>query len=276
MLYQTMMLGKNPYFVEAGNLIYCQEHRHPEIELSFCLCGTYRIIIEKKEYTLREGDLAIVNSMEAHEFPTPGDNPGRMLTIEVGPKLLMEYFDPFSKVKLGMPVFHLKQTHAHPCYPQLLELLTETAALKRSGSDFSELSVKGNLYRISALLLQDLIAENTENTSLKRLQDVAKIEKALEIMQEKFDTKLDIDYVANICGYSKSSFCKAFKSITGETFHSALNRHRTDMAKLQLQQTKLPIEDIAVKAGFADAKSFCRVFKQVTGITPGNFRKQST
>ena len=275
MLYQTMMLGKNPYYVAAGKLVYCQQHRHPELELSFCLSGSYRIIIEKKEYFLREGDLAIVNSMEAHEFPDPAGTPGRMLTIEVGPKLLLEYFDPFSKVKLPIPVFHLKDIDGHPVYPQLLQMLTETAALKCSGSDFSELSIKGNLYRISALLLQHLISENAESTSLKRLQDVAKMEKALEIMQEKFDTMLDIDYVSRVCGYSKSSFCKAFKSITGETFHSALNRHRVEMAKLQLRQTKLPVEDIAVRTGFADAKSFCRVFKNITGSTPGDFRRQS-
>ena len=275
MLYQTMMLGKNPYYVAAENLFFCREHRHPEMELSFCLSGSYRILIEKKEYRLHEGDLAIINSMEAHEFPEPEDKHGRMLTIEVGPKLLMEYFGPFSKVKIPMPVFHLKDTDEHSCYPQLLDMLTETAALKTSVSDFSELIIKGNLYRISALLLQHLISENAEISSVKRLQDVAKIEKALEIMQEKFDTKLDIDYVSNICGYSKSSFCKAFKSITGETFHSSLNRHRVEMAKLQLQQTKLPVEDIALRTGFPDAKSFCRVFKNITGITPGDWRKQS-
>lgn len=275
MLYQTMMLGKNPYHVSAGRLIYCQEHRHPEVELSFCLSGAYRVIIEKKEYFLQEGDLAIINSMEAHEFPEPGDEPGLMLTIEVGPKLLMEYFGPFSKVKFAVPVFHLKDADGHPCYSQLLEMLTETAALKDSGSDFSELSIKGNLYRISALILQHLIAENAESTSLKRLQDVAKIEKALEIIQEKFDTKLDLDYVCGVCGYSKSGFCKAFRNISGETFHDTLNRHRVEMACLHLTQTTLSMEDIAVKTGFLDSKSFCRVFKKITGKTPGDYRKQN-
>ena len=275
MIYQTMMLGKNPYHVDAGRTIFCEEHRHPEAELSFCVEGSYRIVIDKEEYCLHAGDLAIVNSMVAHTFPEEGGEDCCMLTIEVGPKLLLEYFAPFSKVKIADPVFHLKDPEGNPCYPRLLEMLRETAALKKNGSAFAELSIKGNLYRISALILQELLTDRTESPSLKMLQDVAKVEKALEIIYEKYAEQLDLDYVCDICGYSKSGFCKIFKSITGETFHSTLNRHRVEMAKLQLQQTKLPVEDIALRMGFTDAKSFCRVFKSITGMTPGDWRKQS-
>lgn len=275
MIYQTMMLGKNPYHVDAGRTIFCEEHRHPEAELSFCVSGSYRIVIEKEEYRLHSGDLAIVNSMVAHAFPEEGGEDCCMLTIEVGPKLLLEYFAPFSKVKIANPVFHLNDSEGTPCYLRLLEMLRETAALKKNGSAFAELSIKGNLYRISALILQELLTDRTESPSLKMLQDVARVEKALEIIYEKYAESLDLDYVCDICGYSKSGFCKIFKSITGKTFHSALNHHRVEIAKLQLQQTKLPMEDIAVQTGFADAKSFCRVFKNLTGQTPGTYRNQN-
>ena len=34
------------------------------------------------------------------------------------------------------------------------------------------------------------------------------------------------------------------------------------------------VERIAAEVGFADAKSFCRVFKAQMGISPGAYRKQ--
>ena len=70
------------------------------------------------------------------------------------------------------------------------------------------------------------------------------------------------------------NFCKIFKTITGDTFHSILNRHRIEIACLRLKIAGEPVERIAAEVGFADAKSFCRVFKAQMGISPGAYRKQ--
>ena len=45
------------------------------------------------------------------------------------------------------------------------------------------------------------------------------------------------------------------------------------VACVLLRQTDDPIEKIAQEAGFADIKSFCRVFKKYTGLTPRQYRQ---
>ena len=99
-------------------------------------------------------------------------------------------------------------------------------------------------------------------------------EKALEIIRLEYAEPLSIDAVSRTCGYSKSNFCTIFKSITGETFHGVLNRHRVDVACLHLESTNLTIEEVSERVGFADAKSFCRVFKKTKGMTAGEYRKK--
>ena len=82
-----------------------------------------------------------------------------------------------------------------------------------------------------------------------------------------------VESVSAVCGYSKSNFCKIFKKITGDTFHNTLNRRRVEVACVLLRQTDDPIEKIAQEAGFADIKSFCRVFKNHTGSNAREYRK---
>jgi AraC-like DNA-binding protein len=81
-----------------------------------------------------------------------------------------------------------------------------------------------------------------------------------------------VDDAANATGYGKSNFCKIFKLAYGESFHKILNRHRIENACYFLGETDFSVAEIAEKVGFIDIKTFYRVFKQVTGRTPCEFR----
>jgi AraC family transcriptional regulator len=79
--------------------------------------------------------------------------------------------------------------------------------------------------------------------------------------------------IAATCNLSRGYFIKAFKKTTGRTPHRWLLEHRVDRAKESLLHSH-PIADIAVKCGFADQSHFTRVFKNITGIPPGVWRRQ--
>ena len=53
MIYQKLLMGSKPYFVSVGNASAFEIHRHPEIELSFCMEGTYDIICENKNHIVK-------------------------------------------------------------------------------------------------------------------------------------------------------------------------------------------------------------------------------
>lgn len=60
----------------------------------------------------------------------------------------------------------------------------------------------------------------------------------------------------------------------GTTFQAVLNELRREMADYYLRQTGLSLDDIGIRLGFAESRSFHRSFKQWYGITPGRFREQ--
>lgn len=59
----------------------------------------------------------------------------------------------------------------------------------------------------------------------------------------------------------------------GKSFPQLLNERRVEDAKRLLRETKVPVRAIAEEAGFNSIASFNRVFKDLTGETPGAYRQ---
>jgi len=267
MLYQKLLAGERPYVINISCLNGFENHRHTEVELNYCIEGSYSVRLGQQLHRMQPGDLLLIGSMASHEFPACGGH-NLALTIEMGPVLLGSYFAALKKI----PLLRLS-TGQHPT---LQALLAEIVALQRAPTAFSELQLKGSLYRLCACILG--IMEQTQPTepAVKALRSVANIEKALELIYTGYAGALSVEEVARLCGYSKSNFCKTFKTITGDTFHSVLNRYRVKIASNLLKNTDHPLEQIADEVGFGDAKTLCRVFKAVMGTTAGAYRKKNS
>ena len=272
MIYQKMLSSDTPYFLTAGSVFPFENHRHPEIELCCCTEGTYDIVCENKRYTLTAGDFVVIGAMVAHEI-CPGPLPAKHIVMEIGYTLLGDHFEAFTNQNAIYRVYKRSDLQGKEQYSQIVALMEETAALNGSDPDVCELAIKGNLYKISALLLQMLRASQEPSVQSKKLTDVKKIDLALEIIHNRYSEPLTVETVSAVCGYSKSNFCKIFKKITGDTFHNTLNRRRVEVACVLLRQTDDAVEKIAQEAGFADIKSFCRVFKAHAGINAREYRK---
>lgn len=270
MIYQKLHIGDPPYLIGYRTIVGYPVHKHPEVELYYCLSGSYDIIINRVRYTVSKGQLAIVGSMFSHEVLDSVEfSDSRAVVVEIGPTMLGDYFDAFKNENFPDPIFDLNT----PKYDELRQLFEETAQLHVNTTAISKLIVMGNVYRISAYVLNDFIEENDNSNVTKKINSIAAIEKALDHIYNNYEQKLSVEEAAEICGYSKSNFCKIFKNITGETFHNVLNNHRVKNACTLLKSTDLSIEEIAFRVGFNGSKSFCRIFKEIKGTSPGSYRK---
>ena len=274
MLYQKLLYGSNPFFVSVGKALKFETHRHPELELSYCLKGEYNVICENKLYSLRQGDFLVISPMASHEIPANNRN-GEMLTIEVGYTFLGKFFKEFTNHTTACCLYQKNDFPSYSANNELVELLKETARIHMSNSALKELSIKGNLYKISSLLLQMTCGVDTDNAQNKKMTDIENVDMALEKIYNNYYEPLNIEDISTSCGYSKSNFCKIFKAITGDTFHVTLNRHRIEIACMLLSETNYTVERIALETGFADSKSFCRVFKKLMGKSAGEYGKEA-
>ncbi len=271
MLYQQLHLGDPPYLIGYRRHLPCALHCHQEIELFYCTRGEYVIYIDRKEYRMHQGDLAIIGPMIPHELPEndPASDP-QCLVIGAGPVMLGKFFQIFAGNTFTDPVFSLKQDS----HWELSALLEETFFYHRNPTPFSSLIVRGNIYKIFANILKEFTVHKDNTHLSKKTLSTLLIETVLERIYHDYSQPLTVEDMAALCGYSKSNFCKIFKQVTGKTFHTVLNEHRIHVAGTLLRETQLPVESIAAQVGFSDSKSFCRSFKATLGISPGSYRKQ--
>ena len=101
------------------------------------------------------------------------------------------------------------------------------------------------------------------------------IRRALSSMARDYGSPITLESVAQQVGLSPSYFSTLFRKTVGTGFREHLNRIRVEESRRLLTSTDYSLTDIAVAVGFADQSYFCKIFRQVVGITPGRFRSGS-
>ena len=272
MLYQKILTEEQPYQLILGKMSGFTEHRHADIELNFCVCGSFDVIIGKELYHVSEGEVSMIAPGVSHAFPASYSKDRRVLTVILGTSLLKKHFERFTKCSFSHPVCRLKDV---PERRMLWEALQSMVALYEQRTEKSELLLTAELYRVCACLLDEMPSADDDATrDAADLRAVANIERALELIYYDYRKELTVEDAAAVTGYGKSNFCKIFKRITGATFHQALNHRRVRVACGLLTESALSVAEIAAEVGFAEAKTFCRVFKAQEGMSPGSYRKQ--
>ena len=87
---------------------------------------------------------------------------------------------------------------------------------------------------------------------------------------------IDLDKVAQAMHVSTFYFCKMFKKATGLTFTEYLSRVRVEKAKHLLLNPHLRVSEIAYDVGFQSLTHFNRVFRQVVGQSPTDYRESKS
>ncbi|MFN3408959.1 MAG: helix-turn-helix transcriptional regulator [Limisphaerales bacterium] len=96
--------------------------------------------------------------------------------------------------------------------------------------------------------------------------------KALAFMRENLHRDISRDEVARHAGISPSHFSRLLKERTGRSFTELLRQCRVDLACELLHGSDKTLAEIADACGFCDQAYFTRVFQDVKGATPKQFR----
>jgi AraC-like DNA-binding protein len=98
------------------------------------------------------------------------------------------------------------------------------------------------------------------------------ITKAKQFIREHHTEDLSLGQVAAAVHTSVFYFCKLFRKATGTTFTEFVSRTRIEKAKNLLLNPNLRISEIAYEVGFQSLTHFNRVFKNVVGESPTDYR----
>lgn len=100
------------------------------------------------------------------------------------------------------------------------------------------------------------------------------VNRAKEYMEEHYTEEMTLQKVADVAGISPGYLSTLFSQYLDCCFVDYLNKIRIEHACDYLRQSYFKTYEIAYKSGYRDEKYFARVFKKVTGMSPGEYRKK--
>ena len=105
--------------------------------------------------------------------------------------------------------------------------------------------------------------------ALKAMDNPAAV--ARYYLEEYCERQITSAELASLAGCSPSHLRFLFRTAYGDTPMRYLNRVRVEKAKRLLADHMLRLDEVAEKCGFRNVYYFSRVFKELTGVSPGQY-----
>jgi len=125
-----------------------------------------------------------------------------------------------------------------------------------------------------AFWLSKIMARFTDCVfNLTDVKHVDVIYRAINFVKQNYMKKITLEDVANHVYLSPSYFSKIFKEEMKFNFNTYLNHVRIEMSKKLLLDDSIDLVDVSNLVGYEDQSYFSKVFKKMTGVSPGKYRE---
>ncbi len=125
-------------------------------------------------------------------------------------------------------------------------------------------------------LVLEMLALVGRMKNVKEQHGPAWLGRALDLLHSEFRNNLKVQDIANEVGVHPFHLSRVFRSVHRQTIGEYVHKLQVNYACTQLAVPDNDLASIALAAGFADQSHFTRVFKNLTGITPGAYRQLAT
>jgi len=231
-------------------------HIHRYIEMTFCTHGTIIVTCNDRTETLCPGDVVIIFQNDIHQYIN--SEYGRSITIMFDPNFLSLFEKQFQERKYEN--FLLK------CSPDFLRIAE--IVLREYQTDRSQAILHGYVNVLWGMAMKILpcteYPQKTENDLLL---------KALKYISMHYRTPISLKMVAKEVGVDPCHLSRTFSQKIPCGFLRYVQEIRMEYAKELLIHSAKSIYVIAEESGFPNLRSFNRIFKNTTGMSPGEYRK---
>ena len=100
------------------------------------------------------------------------------------------------------------------------------------------------------------------------------IRAAQDWVASHFSVANPLEEMIKRAGLTERTFKRRFTSASGLSPIAYVQRLRIEDAKRRLERTETPVDEISWQVGYEEAAFFRRLFKRVTGLTPGTYRRR--
>ena len=231
-------------------------HLHQNVELTVCTEGTLQVCCNNKTKILNRGDIMIAYPYDTHSCSRT--DYGKGITLIFDPNVSPILSDRFKSKKYN------NFTSNELLIDVLHNLCTEFEA------DSSFLTMYGYLHMIVAAIVK------RSDADVETLSEEDLFVRTLKYINTNFADPITLKSVASELGVSEQHLSRLFAENFPEGFCRYLNILRIEYAKELLRTTDKKVGDILTETGFTNQRTFNRVFREYTAMSPVEYRKECT
>ena len=261
--------------------MYSYSHARPDLplhrhqggwEICYLERGSQVFEVHGREYHLRGGDVFVTLPDEPHSTGGSPSEPGVLFWLNVR-------LPRTGRGLLGLPRDDSRQLvdalsrlpHRHFRATQQTKLLFKELFRWHDSREIPHRAVRLRS-AITRLLLDVIDASGRRAKS----QSSVRITEIMRLVGTHPEEDFRLDDLAQRARLSLSHFKKRFKAETGLSPRQYILRDKIQAAKRRLDEPSVSVTDVALDLGFVSSQYFATVFKRITGMTPTQYRRQST
>lgn len=254
-------------------------HWHEEVEFSLVRKGALKVSIAGNSHVIQEGEGFYINTNILHAMePAYPDAEVLWDSHMLHPMLLGSHYRSVFDTKYMAPILKNRNCelvvfqNSKETEKAVLTLLEQAADVQTQ--EYSEFRTR-NIFSEIWLLMMKTVAQLEEDAKLPRPVSQERIQTMLAFIHQHYAEKLTLDQIAAAAIISRRECLRCFRSCIQKTPFEYLMDYRIRMAEQLLRTTSESITQIALQAGFGTGAYFTKIFRQLRGLTPGQYRKNA-
>jgi AraC-like DNA-binding protein len=272
---QHMIKGEYEiYHYKDSKLVNVNIHHHDFFECYYFMSGAVRFQIEGKNYSLKPGDIVLINTSDLHQ--------AKILDMSIQYERVVLWLNRDFVQRLSTPMTNLADCFNKLDRKNIIRAEIETQQHIRSLMDqlinLENYQGFGADIFARACTAELLVLMNIEMLNLSKLPKVEVrknqvIEEMIDYINNHLEEPLQIDTLADQFFLSKFHLSRKFSKQTGTTLHHFITQKRLILAKDLILQ-HLPITNVYRQCGFGDYSNFFRAFRSEYNMTPKQYYEQ--
>ncbi len=242
---------------------YIWMHCHNFYEFEYIVSGHGTHTLNNKQYELQPGDFWGLGLEDFHRFDNC-DVEMRNLII------ILPYASEEFRKLLERTVFPIHGNIPPEKRETVEHLFSTIEHLFHSDSPYRE--PRMTAYAL-ALITEYLEYGISGQSSIRDMKTYRYVQKALLFISEHYREPITLQNAAEAANVSPVYLSSVFPTYAGCSFTESLNRTRLTEACLLLQESSIPVLEIASRTGFGSVSTMNRVFQKYLEISPSEYRK---
>lgn len=238
------------------------KHWHRCVELFAVLEGNIDFYINNRHYPVMGQNLLLVNSNEIHSIEAPEAN--RVIVLQIPFHFLEAYCEE------GYIRFNPKS--AKEDTELFITVVNAFQEYEEKACGYG-LAVQSSMFRLLHCLLTRHRVTETEEEWLRSSRHINKLSYVTDFISANYFQDLSLNGIADKFGFSPTYLSKMFQKYAGVNYKAYVQNVRVENGYKELVNTEHAIGDIAYNNGFANIKSFSKMFLRRYGLLPSDYRR---